>query len=211
MDQQDSISKPTEDHYVISLDNSQIHSANGVKTHTENPLRCQWAAHGLSMGNFPCKWGCPLLVLSYMETVDNSVGSPLLQIIKKLAAQWAAEWTTKWAAVGILPCKWGCPLFPYIETVGRSVGSRVCCPWEFFHTNEAVHYFHIRIKWAAQWATGWAAHYFKYWSSGQLSGQTTELPTIKLKMEVIFKYLHCIRCFPSLRNEKRRCCYTVIL
>ena len=29
------------------------------------------------------------------------------------------------------------------------------------------------------------------------------------QMWVTLKYLHSIRCFPSLRNEKRRCCYNI--
>ena len=53
----------------------------------------EWAANGLSMVILPCKQDCPLL--PYMETVGssvgNSVGSPLLQIMKKWAVEWAAN------------------------------------------------------------------------------------------------------------------------
>ena len=61
---------------------------------TSLPMGCTWAtewsARGLPMGILPCKLGCPLL--PYIETVDSSVGSPLLPNIKKWAVQWAAEW-----------------------------------------------------------------------------------------------------------------------
>ena len=46
---------------------------------------------------------------------------------------------------------------------GQLSGLPMGCPWEFCHANKAAHYFHIRIKWAAQCATQWAAHYFQVW------------------------------------------------
>ena len=33
---------------------------------------------------------------------------------------------------------------------------------------------------------------------------------VKSKEGNILLYLHSIRCFPSLRNENRRCCYNII-
>ena len=53
-------------------------------------MATEWAAHWLPRGISHCKLGCPLL--PYMETVSSSVGCPLLQTMKKWAAQWAVEW-----------------------------------------------------------------------------------------------------------------------
>ena len=100
--------------------------------------------------------GCPLL--PYKETVDSSVGSPLLPNLKKWAAQWTVEWAAHGLPMGILPCKLGCPLLTYMVTVGSSVGNSV-------HGQPTT---------------------LKNGNSGQFSGQPTDLRTIKFKMEAIF-------------------------
>ena len=85
----------------------------------------------LPMGSLSWKLGCPLL--PYMETVGSSVGSPLLQKMKKWAAQWAMDWAAHVLPLGILPCKLGCPLLPYTDKVGNSVGSPLLSSMEIVY------------------------------------------------------------------------------
>ena len=83
------------------------------------------------MGISPCKLGRPLL--PHKETV----GSPLLPNMKKMAAQWAVEWTV----MGILPCKLGCPYF--------HIWKQWAAQWA---AQYAAHCFQNMKMWAAEWA-----------------------------------------------------------
>ena len=155
------------------------------------PWATRWQRSVLPIGIFPCKLVCPLL--TYMETVGSSVGSPLLLNMKKWAADWAAHGnfamqirlpTTIYGdggqlsmqqnglPTGIFPCKLGCPLLPYMGTMGSGVG----CLWELCHTNEAAHYFHIWRQLAAHRKFAMQIRLPTtsiYGYSGQLCGQPT--------------------------------------
>ena len=52
-------------------------------------------------------------------------------------------------------------------------------------------------------------HWF-HWSFWQAEAHKYLLILFILWRNAILQYLHSIRCFPSLRNEKRRCCYNII-
>ena len=125
---------------------------------TSLPMGCtwatEWAAHGLPMGSLPCKLGCP--ILPYMEIVDSSVGSTLLQNMKK----WAAQWAVEWAAHGNFAMQIRLPTSSiYVKNGQLSKqwsGQPVGYTWEFRLVNESAHY---------------------YGNGGQLCGQLSGQPT----------------------------------
>ena len=117
-----------------------------------------------------------------------------------MGCTWATEWAASGLPMGILPCKLGCPLLPYMETVGSSVGSSVGspllpnmkkvgssvgsgvgCRWAA-HGNFDMQ---IRLPTTSIYGNSGQPTTFKYENNGQFSGQPTDLPTIKFKMDAI--------------------------
>ena len=97
----------------------------------------------------------------WAASVGSSVGSPLLRNMKK----WAAQWTVEWAANGNFAVQTSLPTSSIYGNIGQLGGQPITSKyesgqlgrhwsrlpmgftWEFCHTNDAAHFFHIWKWW----------------------------------------------------------------